>query len=223
MIAVWPLHAFLLCAVPRSKASGGSRTHISRVARSEQARALGAVDSNINRQATSSKRSDPQFHRHLTLVFKDPEVERSYGEFLRKARVKRLIVVGVLTILLNTMYDMPEWIITLTAPLLRQERQPEPLGSQGQNESSSAASPLQAHGRECAPLALILVLLDVIEVLLQVVLAVSGYLPFLKLHTERAAVIIMLSTSLLSSVRPAAILLFRGPSVSGDNSRREVR
>lgn len=157
-------------------------------------------------------------------MFKDPEVERSYGEFLRKARVKRLVVVGILTILLNTMYDMPEWIITLTSPMLSSGRQsPELTYLEGPNDFSAFAKSLGAEGRASSPLAFLLVPLDILEVLLQVILAASGYLPFLKCHTERAAVAIMLGTSLLSCVRPTAVLLYRGTKINDAPLQREVR
>lgn len=155
-------------------------------------------------------------------MFKDPEVERAYGEFLRKARARRLVVVGVLTIFLNTMYDMPEWIITLTSPMSATgPESPELSYVEGPNDFSAFARVRGPHAG-LNSLALFLMPLDVIEVLLQLVLAASGYLPFLKCHTERTAVTIMLATALLSSVRPA-VLLLRRSEVGDEQAEREVR
>ncbi|KAL8448233.1 hypothetical protein Emag_004001 [Eimeria magna] len=209
-----------------SRTSGGSPAHISRACPSGQVKT--PAGPNYPRTsygpASFSRRNDPQFHRHQTLVFKDPEIERAYGEFLRKARVKRLIVVGVLTILLNTMYDMPEWIITITSPGLQsnEDSHSASLLGENQNESINLPAAYGAEARAASSTAFLLVPLDVVEVLLQVVLAASGYLPFLKLHTERTAVLIMLSTSLLSSVRPIALLMLHGPQVGDDEAQREA-
>ncbi|KAL8427612.1 hypothetical protein Efla_005787 [Eimeria flavescens] len=204
-----------------SKTSGGSPAHVLRGSRSGPAKSSAAPMGNTHQQGSVRQRNDPQFHRHQTLVFRDPEIERSYGEFLRKARVKRLLVVGVLTILLNTMYDMPEWMITLTSPALRPHEEPQAL-SQTDKDSIALPASVGGQGSATASMAYLLVPLDVIEVLLQVVLAISGYLPFLKLHTEKTAVLIMLSTSLLSSVRPVALLLLRGPQLGDDATQRET-
>ena len=184
------------------------------------ARVSGAVDNHMYRRESFPQRNDPHSHRHLALVFKDPGVERSYGEFLRKARVKRLVVVGVLTILLNTMYDMPEWIITLTSPMLSSGEQSQEV--QGPNDFTALSQTLGT-GNRGASLTWLLVSMDIFEVLLQVMLAASGYLPVLKRHTERTAVTIMLCTSLLSSVRPVAILLLPGPKRTSGESNTEVR
>ncbi|XP_026194217.1 uncharacterized protein LOC34619255 [Cyclospora cayetanensis] len=192
-----------------SKTSGGSRTHLFKEPAEYPVRAHRAVD-NVYRQETFPQKKDPRFHRHMTLVFKDPEVERSYGEFLRHARVKRLVIVGVLTILLNTMYDLPEWIITLSAPMLSSVGQ-----TVGESDFSSVSNQLASRDLRSS-LAWLLVFLDVIEVLLQVLLAASGYLPLLRNHTEITTVTIILSTSLLSSVRPSLVLLLHESEASSD-------
>ncbi|KAL8435809.1 hypothetical protein ACSSS7_002186 [Eimeria intestinalis] len=209
-----------------SRTSGGSPVHISRACPSGQAKSPAGpgYSQTSNAQASFSRRNDPQFHRHQTLVFKDAEIERAYGEFLRKARVNRLIVVGVLTILLNTMYDMPEWIITITSPALKTNEADSHSASlvESQDDSIHLPAAYGAEARAASSTAFLLVPVDVIEVLLQVVLAASGYLPFLKLHTERTAVLVMLSTSLLSSVRPVALLMLHGPQVGDDEAQREA-
>ncbi|KAL8449048.1 hypothetical protein Emed_003400 [Eimeria media] len=208
-----------------SRTSGGSPAQISRACPSGQVKtsAGGSYPRTSYAPGSFSRRNDPQFNRHQTLVFKDPDIERAYGEFLRKARMKRLIVVGVLTILLNTMYDMPEWIITITSPGLQSnEDAHSPSLLENQNDSINLPAAYGAEARAASSTAFLLVPLDVVEVLLQVVLAAAGYLPFLKLHTERTAVLIMLSTSLLSSVRPVALLMLHGPQVGEDEAQREA-
>ncbi|KAL8275955.1 hypothetical protein Esti_000071 [Eimeria stiedai] len=208
-----------------SRTSGGSPAHISQACPSGPVKTLAGPDNSRTTDAQTSfpRRNDPQFHTHQTLVFKDREIERAYGEFLRKARVKRLIVVGVLTILLNTMYDMPEWIITITSPVLKTSEDSHSVSLlENQNDSITLPAAYGAEARAASSTAFLLVPLDVVEVLLQVVLAASGYLPFLKLHTERSAVLIMLSTSLLSSVRPVALLMLHGPQVGDLKAQKEV-
>ena len=156
-------------------------------------------NSNNSSSSTNHLKNSPR--HNFSLVFKDPEVETAYGEFLRKARAKRLVVVGILTIVLNTLYDLPEWTAIFTSPLMEQS----PSDATDSLSAAAAAKAQQPHASSLSTG--LLLALDVVEVLLQVVLAAAGYLPVLKRHTERAAVSLMLSAFFLSTIRPATLLL----------------
>ncbi|CBZ54191.1 putative cGMP-inhibited 3',5'-cyclic phosphodiesterase [Neospora caninum Liverpool] len=48
--------------------------------------------------------------RRPVLEFADPAVEQAYGSYLAKMRRPRLVAIGIVLILLNLMYDIPEYI-----------------------------------------------------------------------------------------------------------------
>ncbi|KEP67612.1 UNVERIFIED_CONTAM: 3'5'-cyclic nucleotide phosphodiesterase domain-containing protein [Hammondia hammondi] len=52
----------------------------------------------------------PYLKRKPALEFADPSVESAYGLYLAKMRRMRLVAIGIVLLLLNIMYDIPEYI-----------------------------------------------------------------------------------------------------------------
>lgn len=143
---------------------------------------------------------------NASLSFKDPNIEACYEEFLRRARIKRLVFVGILTILLNTMYDMPEWILAVFYPNGSADGHVQLSDYSSYNAEPSLMPSSRHHA-----ISFVLFPMDIIEVLLQLSLVFSGFIPLVKMHTEGFVVAIILLTALLSSVRPSIVLWFTQP------------
>lgn len=144
-----------------------------------------------------------------SLSFKDPHIEACYEGFLRRARIKRLVFVGILTIILNTMYDMPEWILAVFCPNKTADANMEPS-----KYTPLSVEPSLMQRRRRHAVSSVLLPMDIIEVVLQMSLLFSGFIPLVKMHTEGFVVSITLVTALLASVRPSIILWFTQPDSS---------
>ncbi|PFH35095.1 3'5'-cyclic nucleotide phosphodiesterase domain-containing protein [Besnoitia besnoiti] len=99
--------------------------------------AASAPQNELKRLSLSS--SPPEFlfylRRKPALEFEDPSVEKAYGLYLAKMRRPRLVAIGLVLILLNMMYDIPEYMSSF-----HQERGRDP--TEAHDSKSYERSPL---------------------------------------------------------------------------------